>query len=228
MVEMDACQMIIQIELDRVEDEEMVAWRRDVKAVSKVIQRLGSGGSAHEDVLMLTRTIDSHHDFGQTAICSRRPGLMTWAACPGHARAEFYSCTANHIMADALRGFRGRQLGDRTTNLMLKRATHIMEEVKDIIVADLLIGAWHDDLLVPVAATNRKLRGVKKIVELTRRHDTVAVHEAMSDRRQHLRKLCLDASTRAELVRNSRGGLESPPDRPHTGKSIDDVGTSTV
>ena len=220
--------MSSQIEFDRVEDEEMAAWRRDLKAASEAIYRLGSVGSAHENVSMLMRTIDSHHNFRQTTVCSRTPGSMTWTACTGHARAEFYSCTTNHIVADALRSFRGRELGDRTTDLMLNRLTHIMEEVADSIAADLLPGAWHNDLAIPVTATNHKLCGVKKIVELTWCHYTVTVHEAMLDRRQHLRKLCLDVSMRAELVRNSLGGPESLPDRPRTGMSMDDVGTSMV
>jgi hypothetical protein len=223
--EMDAWRMSDQIEFKRVEDEEISAWRRDVRAVSGAIQRLGSGGSTHEDVSMLTRTIESHHDFRQTSFCSMTPGLMTWAICPGHARAAFYSCTADHIVADALRGFRGHQLGDRTTNLMLLRATNIMAEVAAVIAADLLASVWHNKLLVPVTATNRKLRGVKKIVELTRRHYTVAVYKAMLDRRQRLRKLCLNASTRAELVQNGWGGPASLPVRPCTGRSTDDART---
>ena len=181
----------------------------------------------HEDNSMLTRTIKSNNDFTQTVFCLMTPGSMALVRCPGHARAAFYSYTADRIIADALRAFREHQLGDGTPDLMLRRATYIMSEVADVITADFLTVSWHLELLVPVVATNCKLRGIQKIVELVRRHYKVEVHKAILDRCQRLYKLYLDMSTRAEVVRN-RGRPKSMPERPCAGRSTDNIGTRVV
>ena len=102
-----------------------------------------------------------------------------------------------------------------------------MAEVIGVIAEDLLAG-MNMEILVIVAKTNRKLRGVKKIVELRQRRDTMAMHKATLDRRQRLRALCCGAFTHAELVRNNQGGPESLPNRTCAGESADDNGTHAV
>jgi len=138
-------------------------------------------------------------------------------------RAVFYTRTADQILAEALRGFRGCQFGDRTTDLMLRRATSIMTEVAEAIAADSLSG-----INAFVARTNRELRDVKKVVELVRRRDVVAVQSATSDRRQRLRALYRGASTHAKLARNGRGGPKRLPGRKRAGTCADDAGSRAV
>ena len=210
-----------------MEAEQGVGWKMNVTVVSMAIQCLRYRGVTHKDVLLLTSTIKRHHDFEQAKFCSMKPGLTMWTSRPGDVRAAFYSCTADCVIAAALRGFRERQINNQTTDLMLRRATDIMAEVAGVISAGLLIGS-HTELRVPVAKTNRKVRGIKKIVELGRRRDTMAVHKATMDRRQRLHALRRGASTHAELVRNGQGGGESLPGRTCAGENADDTGTRAV
>ena len=78
-----------------------------------------------------------------------------------------------------------------------------MTEVEKMIAADRTTAT---DLRDAVARTNRKLRGVMKIVELLRRRDAEAVCKDMLDRHERLRELCRSASTHAELVRDDLDG----------------------
>ena len=209
--------------LDEVGDETAEEWRLDVTAASVAVQRLRSDGGAHEDVAVLTRTMERHRTLGRPGFCSTKPGRRTWTTNTGLVRAVFYARTADQITAEALRGFRGCQLGDRATDLMLRRATSIMKEVAEVVAADSL-----SDIKAFVARTNRKLREVKKIVELVRRRDVGAVQSATSDRRQRLRARCRGASAHAKLARNGRGGPESLPGRKRAGTCADDARSRAV
>jgi len=208
---------------DKVDDKTAEEWRLDVMAASVAVQRLRSDGGAHEDAAVLTRTMERHRALGRPGFCSTKPGQRTWTTNTGLVRAVFYARTADQITAEALRGFRGRRLGGRATDLMLRRATSIMNEVAEVVAADSL-----SDIDAFVARTNHNLRDVKKVVELVRRRDVVAVQSATSDRRQRLRARCRGASAHAKLARNGRGRPESLPGRKSTGTCADDAGSRAV
>ena len=176
---------------------------------------------------VLTRTIEKHRDFvGREAHYSETPRAIQWDADPSQARAAFYLCTAAHVIAHAHGGFRSRRFDNRQTNLMLQMATRVMTEVDAIITAD---GLTDTGLCVAVTrTTRRKLRGVTKIVELSRRRNAKAVCTATLDRHNSLRELCHGASTRAEMVRHVLDGPEILQDRACAGESVDDTGTRAV
>jgi hypothetical protein len=215
---------IERLSFEKTEVKQAKAWKLHVTAVSFSVQRLRYRGVTHK-VLLLTRTIERQHDFERAKAYSIKPGSLVWTTCPGEVRAAFYFNTVNRMLSDTLRGFRGRQLGNCTTDGMLRKATDIMAEVTDIITVDRV---KEMELLGLVAKNNRNLRGVKKIMELRRRRDTMAIRKVTLDRQQRLRALCRGASSHAGLVRNTQGRPESPPGGTYTGTSTHDAETRTI
>ena len=57
---------------DEIEDKTEEEWKMDVTAASVAVQRLRSEGDAHEDALVLTRTMNRHHNIRRAGFCSTK------------------------------------------------------------------------------------------------------------------------------------------------------------